>query len=82
MKINFSSTEKELLTSKLQKYFEQELDQELAQFDGEFLLDFITENMGVYFYNKGLQDAQAILACKVDDIAETIAANEITTELT
>ncbi len=82
MKINFSSTEKELLTSKLQKYFEQELDQELAQFDGEFLLDFITENMGVYFYNKGLQDAQAILASKVDDITETIAANEITTELT
>jgi len=82
MKINFSSTEKELLTSKLQKYFEQELDQELAQFDGVFLLDFITENMGVYFYNKGLQDAQAILASKVDDITETIAANEITTELT
>jgi len=45
-------------------------------------LDFITENMGVYFYNKGLQDAQAILASKVDDITETIAANEITTELT
>jgi len=45
-------------------------------------LDFIAENMGVYFYNKGLQDAQAILASKVDDIAETIAANEITTKLT
>jgi uncharacterized protein (DUF2164 family) len=59
--IKFSTQEKQRLTEKLQHYFAKELDQELEQFDGEFLLDFISEHIGAYFYNKGLQDAQTVL---------------------
>ena len=80
MKINFSNVEKELLVNKLQTYFAQELDQELAQFDGEFLLDFINEQLGVYYYNRGLQDAQTVLINKIDDITEAIAEIELPNE--
>ena len=40
--IQFSPAEKSLLIDKLQRYFIKELDQELGQFDADFLLDFFT----------------------------------------
>jgi uncharacterized protein (DUF2164 family) len=70
--IEFSIQEKEQIIVKLQKYFLNELDSELAQFDADFLLDFIAKEMGVFFYNKGLYDAQAILHEKLDTISDAI----------
>ena len=52
--IEFSKEEKELLVDKLKVYFEDELNQEIGQFDAEFLIDFISANMGSYYYNRGL----------------------------
>jgi uncharacterized protein (DUF2164 family) len=70
--ITFSSREKEQLVAKLKKYFESELDFEIGQFDCEFLLDFISSEFGAHYYNKGLVDAQTILAAKLDDINHAI----------
>ncbi len=68
--IKFSSTQKELLLQKLQKYFSKELDQDLAQFDADFLLDFFSKEMGNHFYNQGIYDAQRLLSEKLDDISD------------
>ena len=68
----FSKEEKQLIVSKLRNYFDQELSQELGQFDADFLLDFITEEIGPYFYNRGLYDAQAVMQGRVDTILESI----------
>lgn len=70
--IKFSLQDKENIIIKLQKYFIKELDIELEQFDTEFLLDFISNEMGVYYYNKGLYDAQKILTDKLDTISDAI----------
>ncbi|MCJ8315360.1 MAG: DUF2164 domain-containing protein [Pseudomonadales bacterium] len=70
--IKFSPQEKEQLVDKLQRYFSKELDQELGQFDADFLLDFFSDEMGAYFYNRGLYDAQAILTERLDSISEAI----------
>ncbi|MBC7667541.1 MAG: DUF2164 family protein, partial [Gemmatimonadaceae bacterium] len=32
-----------------------------------FLLDFISEQMGPYYYNQGVQDAQQLFRDKLDD---------------
>ena len=58
MAIEFTRDEKALLVSRLQLYFSEELDAKLGQFDAEFLLDFITAELGAYYYNRGLHDAQ------------------------
>ena len=71
-KIKFTSQQKEQLINKIQDYFWKELDQELGQFDADFLLDFFTEQMGSYFYNRGLYDAQHKIAEKVDEISDAI----------
>lgn len=70
--IEFSKDEQALITEKIQHYFREELGQEIGQFDAQFLLDFLAGEIGAYFYNRGLYDAQAILQRRLDDIAEVI----------
>ena len=70
--ITFSDDEKRTIVTQVQRYFQQELDQELGQFDAEFLLDFFAEKMGVYFYNRGLSDAQNVLTGKLENLMEVM----------
>ena len=78
--IEFTKEEKEIIGKKIQLYFSQELDQDIGQFDAQFLLDFFAEEIGIYFYNRGLYDAQAILERRQEDISEAIYELEKITE--
>ncbi|MCC4585519.1 DUF2164 domain-containing protein [Xanthomonas sp. NCPPB 1067] len=60
------------ITRRIQLYFTEELKQQIGRFDAEFLLDFFTEEVGAYFYNRGIYDAQAAVASKLDDLGEAI----------
>ena len=71
-KIEFSAIQKEQLIQKLQKYMSDELEVELGQFDADFLLDFLSKEMGSVFYNQGLYDAQTVLAERVDSLSDAI----------
>ena len=68
----FTKLEKEEIVKKIQAYFLKELDQEIGSFDAGFLLNFFGEEIGPYFYNLALQDAQAVLSRRIDDIANSI----------
>lgn len=70
--IEFSKQEKELLVAKIQRYFNDELDQEIGRFDAEFFLGFINKEIGPYFYNRGLFDAQAVLTRSVEQISDAL----------
>lgn len=78
--IEFSKEEKALIVRRLQIYFNEELKQELGRFDAEFLLDFVAEELGAYFYNRGLLDAQVILSSKLEDLGDAIGQLERPTE--
>jgi len=78
--IEFSKEEKDIITKKIQLYFSEELNQEIGQFDSQFLLDFFAEEIGPYFYNRGLYDAQSILESRMDGISEAIYEIEKITE--
>ncbi|MEE4246853.1 MAG: DUF2164 domain-containing protein [Kangiellaceae bacterium] len=80
MTIQFSKEEKEHLVRKIQFYFQQELDQDLGQFDAEFLLAFFSEEVGSYFYNRGVYDAKQVLDDKVEDISDALYQIEKPTE--
>ena len=71
-KIEFRPEEKAEITRKVKLYFQEELEQEIGSFDAEFLIDFFAEELGAYFYNRGLYDAQALFSRKADEIAESI----------
>ena len=78
--IEFNNTEKELLSQKLKRYMADELSMEIGQFDSEFLLDYISEHIGIYYYNKGLSDAQQIFKDRVDSTVDAIYELEFPTE--
>ncbi len=80
MNIEFTKQEKELLVQKLKHYFTNELDQDIGQFDAEFLLDFFGKEMGIYYYNRGLIEAQDIFKSRVDSITDAIYELEVPTE--
>ena len=77
--IKFTNAEKTLLIDKLQHYFSRELDQELGQFDADFLLDFFTKELGAVYYNRGLYDAQRLMSEKIELISEQIVELELPT---
>jgi uncharacterized protein (DUF2164 family) len=70
--IKFTEDEKASIVQKIQSYFSGELRQEIGRFDAEFLLDFFSSEVGSYFYNRGLYDAQAILSSRMDDLTDAI----------
>lgn len=78
--IRFSAEEKALLVGKLQRYFSEELKQQIGRFDAEFMLDFVSEELGAYYYNRGVADAQAVLAAKAEDLADAVWQLERPTE--
>ncbi|MBL1352480.1 MAG: DUF2164 domain-containing protein [Zetaproteobacteria bacterium] len=70
--VEFSEGEKRILIEKIKTYFDAELDQDIGQFDAEFLLTFFSKEMGVYFYNRGLNDAQFISQNRMESITDAI----------
>lgn len=74
--INFTPAERQQLCDKLNRYLSDELDTELGQFDIEFLVDFISKEMGGFYYNRGLYDAQALISAKIDLMHEAITELE------
>nr|WP_010131257.1 DUF2164 domain-containing protein [Microbulbifer agarilyticus] len=79
-KLKFSEEEKRQIIQKVKLYFTEELDQDIGNFDAEFLINFFAEEIGAYFYNRGLYDAQALFAKKVDELADSIYELERPTE--
>ena len=71
-KIELTKETREALARALSRYLKDELDLEVSGFDAVFLTDFIIEHLGPHFYNQGLQDAQAILSKKLDELGEAI----------
>ena len=70
--IKFSKEEKEILIPKIKLYMSEELDIDLGNFDAEFLLDFFSEEVGNYFYNRGISDAIDMLDARMDEVKESI----------
>ena len=66
--LKFSKDETDLIVSKVKAYFANELDQEIGGFEAEFLVDFFANEIGPYFYNRGVFDAQALFAEKAEEL--------------
>lgn len=75
-KIEFSKEETAEIVGRIQDYFRTELDQDIGNIPAEMLLRFFTEQVGAFYYNRGLNDAQQVFMSKLDDISDTIYALE------
>jgi len=73
---DFDDKETMRIVQKIKTWFEEELGEEIGQFDAEFLLKFFAREIGPHFYNQGLRDAEAIFDLQCDRAKEEIYAKE------
>jgi uncharacterized protein (DUF2164 family) len=70
--IEFSKEEKEQIIPLIQKYLKDELDCDAGSFDAEFLLDFFSNEIGGFMYNRALTDVHALLDNQLELISESL----------
>lgn len=71
-KIAFEKPARDAIVKRIQAYFADELDTEIGSLPAEQLLGFFTEAIGGYYYNQGLNDAQAVFAKSLDDVNDRL----------
>jgi len=59
---------KKAAINNIREYFISEREEDISDFSAEQLLDFIMNDIGLYIYNKGIQDAYAFMSEKVEDL--------------
>ncbi|EGR0759329.1 TPA: DUF2164 domain-containing protein [Vibrio parahaemolyticus] len=70
--IKLVRAQKETLASAIQDYMQDELSIEIGQFDSEFLIDFITDKLGAVYYNKGVEDAKAVIERRMLEMSDEL----------
>ena len=70
--VNFSKEERATLVGKLQDYLADEMEVEVGRFGAEFLLDFISKEVGLYYYNRGINDAHAVLTKQYESMTDAL----------
>jgi uncharacterized protein (DUF2164 family) len=63
----------------IQRYFEDERDEPIGELGAMLFLDFLADEIGEIFYNRGVDDAQALLRRQwsaLDDELEVIKLPE------
>jgi uncharacterized protein (DUF2164 family) len=71
-KLRFEKEERAAIVGKIQRHFADELEQEIGALPAETLLNFFTETIGPFYYNQGLNDAQAVFARALDSVGDEI----------
>ena len=70
--ITFTREQTQRMARKIQDYLEQNLSIELEDFYAEFLLEFISRELGAHYYNQGINDAIAQVEAKMLDITDSV----------
>ncbi|EMA7643375.1 TPA: DUF2164 domain-containing protein [Vibrio parahaemolyticus] len=70
--IKLERAQKETLASAIQDYMQDELSIEIGQFDSEFLIDFITDKLGAVYYNKGVEEAKAVIERRMLEMSDEL----------
>ena len=70
--ITFTREQTQRMARKIQDYLEQNLSIELEDFDAEFLLEFISRELGAHYYNQGINDAITQVEAKMLDITDSV----------
>ncbi len=58
--------------ARLQVYLRDEMEVEVGRLPAEMLVEFIGQNIGRLFYNRGLRDAETVVRQKVEDVADAL----------
>ena len=74
--IKFEKEQREAVVGRIRRYFSKELEQPIGVIPAEQVLNFFSEEIGPFYYNQGLADAQAVVARSIDNVNDEIYALE------
>lgn len=63
-----SKEQKSNAAAKLEEYMSKNFDIEIGGLQAGFLVDFITENIGAYFYNNAVADSMTFITGKTEEL--------------
>ena len=66
--LTLDSDKKTALLENIKNYFSVEMDQDIGDLKAGFLLDFIEQNFGKEYYNRGVTDAKKFIFQKMEDL--------------
>ena len=53
---------------KIKEYMTEKLDIEISGMQAGFLVDFITDNISVYYHNRAVADSMKFMSNKIEDL--------------
>jgi uncharacterized protein (DUF2164 family) len=68
VKIKLSEERRGQLAAGIQRFFDDEFELELSDFQARRLLDYLIRHLGAPIYNQAVQDARAFVQAKLDDL--------------
>ena len=71
MSNDLTKEEIETIVPSLQRYFREEFDVELSEMRAKLLLDYFRKEIGPFFYNRGVADAEKFFRARVEDLPAT-----------
>lgn len=71
-KIELSKEKRQDMISAIKTYFLKEREEELGDLASSFLLDFITDKLGIEYYNQGVYDSYNFMNDKAEDLLDII----------
>ena len=78
MAIELSKQEREAIIPSMQKFFREELEQDLSEMRASFLLDYILKEIAPCAYNKGVKDSESYFRNKIEDLPATCFEDGLT----
>ena len=68
MPVELGKSESEAIRGSIQKFFREELDQDLSDLRTRQLLDYFLQEIAPFAYNQGVKDAESYFRHKVEDL--------------
>jgi uncharacterized protein (DUF2164 family) len=76
MNISLQKKEKEEIIERIKEFFHEECSEEIGELAAGNFLDFITQEIGPYFYNQGVHDAKLMVELKIFSLEDDLLSLE------
>lgn len=66
--IKLTKEQKSKASVKIKEYMDEYFEIEIGNLQAEIFIEYITENIGKYYYNKGIADSMLYMTEKAEDL--------------
>ena len=66
--IELTKPQKDVAISKIKNYLENNFEADIGNLQSEIFLDYITEHIGVFYYNNAVADSLSFMTEKAEDL--------------